>query len=52
MRVNCIAVGPLEAASPTASVRPSEVADTVSFLVNEGEFFVGQVLSAAAGAVV
>jgi hypothetical protein len=33
-------------------VTPDEVADTVTFLVNDGDFFVGQVLSPAAGAVV
>jgi 2-hydroxycyclohexanecarboxyl-CoA dehydrogenase len=52
VRVNCIAVGPLEAAPPNASVRPAEIAETVVFLVNDGDHFVGQVLEAAAGAVV
>jgi 2-hydroxycyclohexanecarboxyl-CoA dehydrogenase len=52
VRVNCIAVGPLDATFPSASVRPSEIADTVVFLVNDGDHFVGQVLEAAAGAVV
>jgi NAD(P)-dependent dehydrogenase (short-subunit alcohol dehydrogenase family) len=59
VRVNCIAVGPLEAdarlsrqPAPNLYVLPTEVADTVVFLVNDGDFFVGQVLSAAAGAVV
>lgn len=52
VRVNCIAVGPLEATPPNTSVRPGEIADTVVFLVNDGDHFVGQVLSAAAGAVV
>lgn len=52
VRVNCIAVGPLEATPPNATVRPAEIADTVVFLVNDGDHFVGQVLSAAAGAVV
>ncbi len=52
VRVNCIAVGPLDAKPPSASVRPSEIADTVVFLVNDGDHFVGQVLEAAAGAVV
>jgi NAD(P)-dependent dehydrogenase (short-subunit alcohol dehydrogenase family) len=47
LRVNCIAVGPLD-----RGVRPVDVADTVAFLVNDGDFFVGQVLSPAAGAVV
>ena len=52
VRVNCIAVGPLDATPPNASVRPAEIADTVAFLVNDGDHFVGQVLEAAAGAVV
>jgi 2-hydroxycyclohexanecarboxyl-CoA dehydrogenase len=52
VRVNCIAVGPLEATSSSASVRPSEIAETVVFLVNDGDHFVGQILEAAAGAVV
>jgi len=52
VRVNCIAVGPLDATPPSASVLPSEIADTVMFLVNDGDHFVGQVLEAAAGAVV
>jgi NAD(P)-dependent dehydrogenase (short-subunit alcohol dehydrogenase family) len=52
VRVNCIAVGPLDATPPSTSVRPDEIADTVVFLVNDGDHFVGQVLSAAAGAVV
>jgi NAD(P)-dependent dehydrogenase (short-subunit alcohol dehydrogenase family) len=52
VRVNCIAVGPLDATPPSASVRPAEIADTVLFLVNDGDHFVGQVLEAAAGAVV
>jgi 2-hydroxycyclohexanecarboxyl-CoA dehydrogenase len=53
VRVNCIAVGPLEP-TPAAGVpiRPDDVSDTVMFLVNDGDFFVGQVLSPAAGAVV
>jgi 2-hydroxycyclohexanecarboxyl-CoA dehydrogenase len=50
VRVNCIAVGPLNARSN--SVRPAEVADTVSFLVNEGDFFVGEVFCPVVGAVV
>jgi NAD(P)-dependent dehydrogenase (short-subunit alcohol dehydrogenase family) len=53
VRVNCIAVGPLHETTRTAThVTPDEVADTVMFLVNDGDFFVGQVLSPAAGAVV
>jgi NAD(P)-dependent dehydrogenase (short-subunit alcohol dehydrogenase family) len=47
VRVNCIAVGPLD-----RGVRPEDIAATVAFLINDGDFFVGQVLSPAAGAVV
>jgi NAD(P)-dependent dehydrogenase (short-subunit alcohol dehydrogenase family) len=47
VRVNCIAVGPLD-----RGVRAADIADTVAFLINDGDFFVGQVLSPAAGAVV
>lgn len=47
VRVNCVAVGPLD-----KGVSPADVADTVMFLVENGDFFVGQVLSAAGGAVV
>lgn len=43
VRVNCVAVG---------DVAPSDVADTVRFLVEDGDFYVGQVLLAAAGKVV
>ena len=43
VRVNCIAVG---------DVPPADVAETVRFLVEDGDFFVGQVLVAAAGKVV
>jgi NAD(P)-dependent dehydrogenase (short-subunit alcohol dehydrogenase family) len=53
VRVNCIAVGPLhESTKATVHVTPDEVADTVMFLVDDGDFFVGQVLTPAAGAVV
>jgi 2-hydroxycyclohexanecarboxyl-CoA dehydrogenase len=52
VRVNCIAVGPLERHDGYDAVRPEDVAETVLFLVEDGDFFVGQVLSAAAGAVV
>jgi 2-hydroxycyclohexanecarboxyl-CoA dehydrogenase len=53
VRVNCIAMGPLhETARTTVHVTPDEVADTVMFLVDDGDFFVGQVLTPAAGAVV
>ena len=53
VRVNCIAVGPLHETSRTpAHITPDDVADTVMFLVDDGDFFVGQVLSPAAGAVV
>ena len=47
VRVNCIAVGPLD-----RGVRPVDIAETVVFLINDGDFFVGQVLCPAAGAVV
>jgi 2-hydroxycyclohexanecarboxyl-CoA dehydrogenase len=68
VRVNCIAVGPVESGaggmgfSPGQPaphelplrryVRPEEIADTVSFLIRDGEFMVGQVFTPAAGAVV
>ena len=52
VRVNCISVGPLDLRPPQVSVRPEEVAETVMFLVIDGDHFVGQVLQAAAGAVV
>ena len=35
-----------------AGVTPADIADSVMFLVDDGDFFVGQVLMAAAGAVV
>ena len=47
VRVNCIAVGPLD-----RGVRPEDIAETVAFLINDGDFVVGQVLTPAAGAVV
>jgi NAD(P)-dependent dehydrogenase (short-subunit alcohol dehydrogenase family) len=47
VRVNCIAVGPLD-----RGVRAVDIAETVAFLINDGDFFVGQVLTPAAGAVV
>ena len=46
VRVNCVAVGMLEETSL------SDLAATVSFLVNDGDFFVGQVLCPAAGSAV
>jgi 2-hydroxycyclohexanecarboxyl-CoA dehydrogenase len=46
LRVNCVAVGPRDL------VQPSEIADTVAFLVNDGDFFVGEVFNAAAGSIV
>ena len=46
LRVNCITVGPVDL------LQPSEIADTVAFLVNDGDFFVGEVFNAAAGAIV
>jgi NAD(P)-dependent dehydrogenase (short-subunit alcohol dehydrogenase family) len=53
VRVNCIAVGPLHETSRTpVHITPDDVADTVMFLVEDGDFFVGQVLSPAAGMVV
>jgi NAD(P)-dependent dehydrogenase (short-subunit alcohol dehydrogenase family) len=53
VRVNCIAVGPLHETTRTpVHITPDDVADTVMFLVVDGDFFVGQVLSPAAGAVV
>jgi 2-hydroxycyclohexanecarboxyl-CoA dehydrogenase len=65
VRVNCIAIGPLasdETAAAPAQCPPAdlplrcitadEVADTVMFLVREGEFYVGQVFEPFAGAVV
>jgi NAD(P)-dependent dehydrogenase (short-subunit alcohol dehydrogenase family) len=47
VRVNCIAVGPLD-----RGVRAVDIAETVAFLINDGDFFVGQVLTPAAGTVV
>jgi 2-hydroxycyclohexanecarboxyl-CoA dehydrogenase len=53
VRVNCIAVGPLHETSRTpVHITADDVADTVMFLVDDGDFFVGQVLSPAAGTVV
>jgi 2-hydroxycyclohexanecarboxyl-CoA dehydrogenase len=53
VRVNCIAVGPLHETSRTpVHITPDDVADTVIFLVEDGDFFVGQVLGPAAGTVV
>ena len=62
IRVNCIAIGPLEgesagdgAGEPTGSSRrivPADIAATVSFLIRDGDFFAGQVFNASAGAVV
>lgn len=68
VRVNCIAIGPLESKTTPQGlrahqpgpgempirrlVRPSEIADTVWFLVRDGDFFVGQVFCPAGGAVV
>jgi 2-hydroxycyclohexanecarboxyl-CoA dehydrogenase len=52
VRVNCIAVGPLDAHGGHAAVLPEDVAEAVLFLANDGEFFVGQAMTAAAGAVV
>ncbi len=44
VRVNCIAAG------PTDAVSPEDIADAVVFLVKDGDFFVGQVLSPAGAA--
>lgn len=63
VRVNCVAIGPLdgeETLSPQWNntlqagrrVRPSDIADTVSFLVRDGDFFVGQIFRPVSGAVV
>jgi NAD(P)-dependent dehydrogenase (short-subunit alcohol dehydrogenase family) len=66
VRVNCVAVGPMatEHAAPSVDVAqmseltprhcamPDEVANTVAFLVNYGDFYVGQVFEPFAGAVV
>jgi 2-hydroxycyclohexanecarboxyl-CoA dehydrogenase len=68
VRVNCIAIGPLEDEEMPAALRehqprpgelpirryvhPREVADTVAFLLRDGDFFVGQILCPAGGAVV
>jgi 2-hydroxycyclohexanecarboxyl-CoA dehydrogenase len=52
VRVNCIAVGPLEGAPPYPPLDPADIAATVSFLVADGDHVVGQVFSPSAGAVV
>jgi NAD(P)-dependent dehydrogenase (short-subunit alcohol dehydrogenase family) len=52
VRVNCIAVGPTEPGPGRGAVAPEDVAETVAFLVRDGDVFVGQVLCATAGAVV
>ncbi len=44
VRVNCIAAG------PTDAVSPEDVTDAVVFLIEDGDFFVGQVLCAAGAA--
>ena len=51
VRVNCVAVGPLEG-QREPHIAPADVAETVMFLIRDGDFFVGQVFSPAAGAVV
>jgi 2-hydroxycyclohexanecarboxyl-CoA dehydrogenase len=67
VRVNCVAVGPTasEREQATATVgggkvelplgrcaTMKEIADTVSFLIKDGDFYVGQVFEPSAGAVV
>jgi NAD(P)-dependent dehydrogenase (short-subunit alcohol dehydrogenase family) len=52
VRVNCIAVGPLDGAPPSPPVDPKDVAATVSFLAHDGDHFVGQVFNPSNGAVV
>lgn len=66
VRVNCIAIGPTDSGEPGALAgetgqrprlagrlaRPSDVAETVAFLADEGDFYVGQVFRPCAGAVI
>jgi NAD(P)-dependent dehydrogenase (short-subunit alcohol dehydrogenase family) len=68
VRVNCIALGPTADGKAAGGfspgqpapdelplrryVTPQEIADTVSFLIRDGDFMVGQVFTPAAGAVV
>lgn len=66
VRVNCVAVGPLQeggSGSLLARVdpqslparrltKPEDVAETVAFLADEGDFYVGQVFAPCAGAVI
>jgi 2-hydroxycyclohexanecarboxyl-CoA dehydrogenase len=52
VRVNCLALGPLEGAPSAPPLDPDDVAATVSFLVADGDHFVGQVLAPSYGAVV
>lgn len=52
VRVNCIAVGPATSAEPLSGGMADDVADTVMFLVREGEFYVGQVFEPFSAAVV
>ena len=66
VRVNCVAVGPAESGSEQDLLQqgmglslplgrrasPAEVAETVAFLINDGDFYVGQVFEPFAGAVV
>ncbi len=66
VRVNCVAVGPAASGSEQDVLKegmglsmplgrhdsPDEVAETVAFLVKDGDFYVGQVFEPFAGAVV
>jgi NAD(P)-dependent dehydrogenase (short-subunit alcohol dehydrogenase family) len=68
VRVNCIALGPVETGAEAQRfspgqpapeelplrryVTPEEIAATVSFLIRDGDFMVGQIFTPAAGAVV
>jgi NAD(P)-dependent dehydrogenase (short-subunit alcohol dehydrogenase family) len=62
VRVNCVAIGPTEGTEGLGALRPEElpagrlatpedVAETVLFLADQGDFYVGQVFQPTAGAV-